>query len=111
MSRTCPDTGTTVVYLNCLECEHKADCKSGDYAPENRTSVNDTPKEKIYNCSDCDYCYSNETMRAGIHICINYGSDHFGQPVDWLGLADDDMECVVINGNDYSELQDQRIQS
>ena len=38
------------------------------------------------------------------YICVNYKSDLFGKPVDWLGLADEDMECVIINGKDHDEL-------
>ena len=51
---------------------------------------------KVYNCSECDYCYTNETMVGGAHICVNYNSECFGQPVDWLGLTEDDMDCVII---------------
>ena len=58
---------------------------------------------KVYNCSDCDYCYSNETMEEA-HICVNGNSEYLGQPVDWLGLAEDDMDCVIINGKDHDEL-------
>ena len=58
---------------------------------------------KVYNCSECDYCYTNETMRSE-HICVNYNSECFGQPVDWLGLAEDDMDCVIINGKNHNEL-------
>ena len=59
---------------------------------------------KIYNCSDCDYCYSNETM-GGAYICVNGNSEYLGKFVDWLGLADDDMECVIVNGKDRDELR------
>lgn len=58
---------------------------------------------KVYNCSDCDYCYSNETMGSA-HICVNGNSEYLGQPVDWLGLADDDMDCVVVDGKNRDEL-------
>lgn len=58
---------------------------------------------KIFNCSDCDYCYSNETM-GDLHICINGGSDHLGEFVDWLGLSEEDMECAVVSGKDRDEL-------
>ena len=51
----------------------------------------------IYNCSDCDYCYSNETMEE-THICVNGKSEYLGNPVDYIGLAEEDMECAVING-------------
>ena len=59
---------------------------------------------KTLNCSDCDYCYSNETM-GELHICVNGHSDLFGEFVDWLGLAGDDMPCVIIDGKDRSELE------
>lgn len=59
--------------------------------------------DRVYNCSDCDFCYSNETM-GQIHICVNGKSDMLGQLVDWLGLAEEDMECVVVNGKDHNEL-------
>ena len=61
---------------------------------------------KIYNCSNCDYCYSNETM-GELHLCVNGNSDHIGEPVDWLGLAEEDMECVVVNGKGRDELRDE----
>lgn len=61
---------------------------------------------KIYNCSDCDYCYSNETMGEE-HICVNGKSDCFGNLVDWLGLAEEDMECVVVSGKDRNELNEE----
>ena len=57
----------------------------------------------IHNCSECDYCYSNETM-GELHICVNGNSEMLGQAVDYLGLADDDMDCVVINGKDRDEI-------
>lgn len=59
--------------------------------------------DRVYNCSDCDFCYSNETM-GQTHICVNGKSDMLGQLVDWLGLAEEDMECVVVNGKDHNEL-------
>ncbi len=52
--------------------------------------------DKVYNCSDCDFCY--------MHICVNENSDMLGQPVDWLGLAEEDMECVVVDGKEHNEL-------
>lgn len=58
---------------------------------------------KVYNCSDCDYCYSNETM-GETHICVNGNSEYLGELVDWLGLAEDDMECVIVNGKGRNEL-------
>lgn len=61
-------------------------------------------KKQIYNCSDCDYCYSNETMRDSEYICVNGNSDKFGEFVDWLGLAEEDEECVVVNGKSREEL-------
>ena len=51
---------------------------------------------KVYNCSDCDYC---ETVGKA-HICVNGYSDYLGEEVDWLGLAEDDMDCVIVNGKD-----------
>ncbi len=59
---------------------------------------------KVYNCSDCDYCYTNETMKDSTHICVNFESECFGRPVDWLGLSEENMECVVKNGKTYDEL-------
>ena len=59
---------------------------------------------QIHNCSDCDYCYTNKTMKGGTHICVNYDSEYFGEPVDWLGLSEADMECVVESGKTYDEL-------
>ena len=58
---------------------------------------------KNYNCSDCDYCYSNSTME-GMYLCVNGSSDSFGEFVDGLGLAEEDMECVVVNGKERAEL-------
>lgn len=60
----------------------------------------------IHNCSECDYCYSNETM-GELHICVNGKSEMLGQAVDYLGLADDDMDCVVINGKDRDEINEE----
>jgi len=65
---------------------------------------------KVYNCSECDYCYTNETMRSE-HICVNGKSDMFGQLVDWLGLAEDDMDCVVINGKSRDELTEAEMEN
>ena len=65
---------------------------------------------KVYNCSECDYCYTNETMRSE-HICVNGKSDMFGKLVDWLSLAEDDMDCVVINGKDRDELVEEDMES
>lgn len=31
----------------------------------------EAPKKAIHNCSECDYCYSNETFRGGEYICVN----------------------------------------
>ena len=64
---------------------------------------------KVYNCSECDYCYSNETMGSE-HICVNGKSDMFGKLVDWLGLAEDDMDCVVINGKVHDELVEEEME-
>ena len=61
---------------------------------------------EVYNCSHCDYCYSNETM-GEMHICVNGNSEHLGDFVDWLGLADNDMECVVVSGKTRSELMEE----
>lgn len=60
---------------------------------------------EIKNCADCEYCYSNETM-GEMHICVNGNSEYLGKPVDWLGLAGDDMECVVISGRTRAEGND-----
>ena len=57
----------------------------------------------MQNCSKCDYCYSDETM-GELHICVKGNSEMFGQAVDYLGLADDDMDCVVINGKDRDKI-------
>ena len=62
--------------------------------------------DKVYNCSDCDYCYSNETMKGGTHICVNYDSECFGEPVDWLGLSEEDMYCVIVDGRSRDELDE-----
>ena len=35
---------------------------------------------------------------------INGDSEYFGEFVDGLGLAEDDMDCVIINGKDHDEL-------
>lgn len=61
---------------------------------------------KIHNCSDCDYCYSNETL-VGEYICVNGKSDYLGQLVDGLGLAEDDMDCVVIDGKCKAEIEEE----
>jgi len=58
---------------------------------------------KVYNCSNCDYCYSNKTLRNS-YICVNGNSEYLGEFVDWLGLAEEDMDCVIVNGKDRNEL-------
>ena len=58
---------------------------------------------KKYNCSDCDYCYTNETL-DGMYICVNGHSENWGNAVDWLGLSDEEMDCVVVNGKSLDEL-------
>ncbi len=58
---------------------------------------------KVLNCSDCDYCYSNETMGA-MYICVNGNSGYFGEFVDGLGMAEDDMDCVVSDFKSHDEL-------
>lgn len=55
---------------------------------------------EVHNCSTCDYCYSNETLN-GTYICVNGSSSLLGEPVDWLGLAGEDMECAVTGGKHY----------
>ena len=60
---------------------------------------------EIKNCADCDYCYTNETM-GETHICVNGASEYLGEAVDWLGLAGDDMSCVVVDGKTREELDD-----
>lgn len=57
----------------------------------------------VHNCSGCDYCYSNDTM-DGLYICVNGNSEMLGEFVDGLGMAEDDMDCVVIDGKDKSEI-------
>ena len=59
--------------------------------------------KKVHNCSECDYCYSNETLK-GSYIFVNGNSEYLGTLVDGLGLAEEDMECVVKNGKDWAEL-------
>lgn len=57
----------------------------------------------IHNCSECDYCYTNDTM-DGMSICVNGKSEMLGQVVDSYGMAEDDMDCVVIDGKDRDEI-------
>ena len=35
---------------------------------------------------------------------MNFESECFGQPVDWLGLSEENIECVVENGKSFDEL-------
>lgn len=58
---------------------------------------------KVHNCSECDYCYSNDTM-GELYLCVNGNSEYLGEFVDGLGMAEDDMDCVIINGKDHNEL-------
>ncbi|ADL35943.1 hypothetical protein bpr_II002 (plasmid) [Butyrivibrio proteoclasticus B316] len=58
---------------------------------------------KIYNCSECDYCYSNETMGCN-YLCVNMESEYFGELVDGLGIAEENKECVVVRGKNFDEL-------
>ena len=57
----------------------------------------------IHNCSECDYCYTNDTMDC-MSICVNGKSEMLGQVVDSYGMAEDDMDCVVIDGKDRDEI-------
>ena len=57
----------------------------------------------IHNCAECDYCYSNSTMDC-ISICVNGKSEMLGQCVDAYGMAEEDMECVVIDGKSREEI-------
>jgi hypothetical protein len=63
------------------------------------------PKKTVHNCSECDYCYSNETMQD-FSICVNGNSEYWGEMVDEHGLACDDMECVVIDGKERWEIDE-----
>ncbi len=66
---------------------------------------------KVHNCSECDYCYSNETM-GELYICVNgLDSEYFGEFVDGLGMAEDDMDCVVINGKGHDELVEEEMEN
>ena len=60
----------------------------------------------IYNCKDCDYCYSNETMHH-FSICVNGESEYCGEPVDEFGLAEEDYDCVVVDGKHRFELDEE----
>ena len=65
-------------------------------------------EERIFNCSVCDFCYSNETMNC-LYLCVNGASEYLGEFVDGLGLASEDYECVVINGKSREELLEEEI--
>lgn len=64
------------------------------------------PKKTVHNCSECDYCYSNETFRGGEYICVNGESEYVGEFVDGLGIAKEDYDCVVINGKHRWEIDE-----
>jgi len=44
-------------------------------------------------CSDCNYCYTNETMDS-LYLCVNGKSENFGS---FTGLCseDDCPDCVT----------------
>ena len=63
-------------------------------------------KMAIHNCSECDYCYSNETFRGGEYICVNGESEYVGEFIDGCGLAEEDYDCVVIDGKHRWEIDE-----
>ena len=60
---------------------------------------------KVHNCSECDFCYSNETM-GELHLWVNGDSEYLGEFVDYLGLAEEDKDCVVIDGKSRNEIDE-----
>jgi hypothetical protein len=63
-------------------------------------------KKTVHNCSECDYCYSNETFRGNEHICVNGESEYVGEFIDGYGLAEEDYDCVVIDGKHRREIDE-----
>ena len=61
---------------------------------------------KVHNCSECDYCYSNDTM-GELYLCTNGNSIYLGEFVDYLGLSGEDKDCVVIDGKTRDEIFDE----
>lgn len=65
------------------------------------------PKKTVHNCSECDYCYSNETFRGDECICVNGESEYVGEFIDGCGLAEEDYDCVVIDGKHRWEIDEE----
>lgn len=65
------------------------------------------PKKAVRNCSECDYCYSNETFRGGEYICVNGESEYVGEFIDGCGIAEEDYDCVVIDGKHRWEIDEE----
>lgn len=65
------------------------------------------PKKAVHNCSECDYCYSNETFRGGEYICVNGESEYVGEFIDGCGIAEEDYDCVVIDGKHRREIDEE----
>ena len=59
----------------------------------------------IHNCSECDYCYTNETLN-GMYLCVNGDSEYCGDFIDGMGLANEDYDCVVIDGKIRCEIDE-----
>ena len=60
----------------------------------------------IFNCNNCDYCYSNNTMENP--VCMNAHSENFGKPSKNLlqTILDEnaDMDCAVVNGKKAKDI-------
>lgn len=63
-------------------------------------------KKTVHNCSECDYRYRNETFGGDYYICVNGQSEYLGEMVDGLGLAEEDYDCVVIDGKERWEIDE-----
>lgn len=51
--------------------------------------------------------YSNETFRGGEYICVNGESEYVGEFIDGYGLAEEDYDCVVIDGKHRWEIDEE----
>ena len=56
MSKICPMTGNTVLYLDCLECEDKMDCGKPRPAEERDELIDLIPKDKLDEVFKSPYC-------------------------------------------------------
>lgn len=63
----------------------------------------------VFNCNNCDYCYSNDTMENS--VCMNAHSENYSKPSKSLlqTMLDKnaEMDCAVVNGKKAKEITEE----